>query len=212
MRGSTRKMDFLNARCPEARNQASDAAVASAPPQTNGRFYGIEFWPWRWAILPPRSVSSCRSWLATKHCQTTFGLRSHAKCLRKSLRKQLTARARKTKVAKAQVAGNKTHPKSHKGTATTFARLDLLLSIVRSEAVKEAGRRKAASELAEFFLPKSLGRKRIKFPADEFGFSLDPQLAKEFRDIRWEIACLAYKRNKLPPDALDECSMGPFLR
>jgi hypothetical protein len=50
-------------------------------------------------------------------------------------------------------------------------------------------------------LPKSLGRKRIKFPADEFGFSVDPQLAKEFRDIRWEIARLAYKRNKLPPDA-----------
>jgi hypothetical protein len=115
--------------------------------------------------------------------------------------KTANARARKTKVAKAQVAGNKTYPKSHKGTATTFARLDLLLSIVRSEAVTEAGRRKAASELAEFFLPKSLGRKRIKFPADEFGFSVDPQLAKEFRDIRWEIACLAYKRNKLPPDA-----------
>ena len=194
-------MDFLNARCPEARNQASDAAVASAPPQTNGRFYGIEFWPWRRAIRPPRSLSSCRSWLATKHCQDDIRIAIARKVPAEKPSKTANARARKTKVAKAQVAGNKTYPKSHKGTATTFARLDLLLSIVRSEAVTEAGRRKAASELAEFFLPKSLGRKRIKFPADEFGFSVDPQLAKEFRDIRWEIACLAYKRNKLPPDA-----------
>ena len=94
--------------------------------------------------------------------------------------KTANARARKTKVAKAQVAGNKTYPKSHKGTATTFARLDLLLSIVRDEAVTEAGRRKAASELAEFFLPKSPGWKRIKFPADEFGFSVDRNWLRSF--------------------------------
>jgi hypothetical protein len=112
--------------------------------------------------------------------------------------KKANTRARKTLATTAQSAERNTHPKSNKDVATTFARLDLLLNIVRET---EAGRRKAASEVAEFFLPKTHGRKRIKFPTDEFGFSVDPQLAKEFRDIRWEIACLAHKRNKLPQDA-----------
>ena len=134
-------------------------------------------------IRPPRSLSSCRSWLATKHCQPTFGIAIARKVPAEKPSKTANARARKTKVAKAQVAGNKTYPKSPKGTATTFARLDLLLSIVRSEAVTEAGRRKAASELAEFFLPKRLARKRIKFPADEFGFSVDAQLARTYLKI-----------------------------
>ena len=112
--------------------------------------------------------------------------------------KTSNARARKTQATKAQAAERNTHSKSDKDAATTFARLGLLLSIVRDEAATEVGRRRAASEIAEFFLPKAHGRKRIKFPADEFGF---PQLAKEFRDIRWEIACLALERNKLPQDA-----------
>jgi len=72
---------------------------------------------------------------------------------------------------------------------------------MRDESVTEAGRRKAASELAEFFLPKTHGRKRIKFPADEFGFSVDPKLAKEFSDIRWKMACMELEKDKLRPDA-----------
>ena len=115
--------------------------------------------------------------------------------------KTSNARARKAQATKAQAAERNTHSKSDKDAATTFARLGLLLSIVRDEAATEVGRRRAASEIAEFFSPKAHGRKRIKFPADEFGFSVDPQLAKEFRDIRWEIACLALERNKLPQDA-----------
>jgi hypothetical protein len=110
------------------------------------------------------------------------------------------ARARKTQATKARGAERNTHATSDKDIATAFARLDLLLTIVRDETATEAGRRTAASEIAEFLLPKTYGRKRIRFPADEFGFSVDPQLAKEFRDIRWEIACLAHKRNKLPQD------------
>jgi len=116
---------------------------------------------------------------------------------------EASARARKTQVTEALAAGSKAHPKSDKDVAT-FARLDLLMSIVRDQVATEAGRRRAASEIAEFFLPKTRGRKRIKFPADEFGFSVDPELAKEFRDIRWNIACLALKRNKLPPDAFSK--------
>jgi hypothetical protein len=113
--------------------------------------------------------------------------------------KTANERARKTLATKAQSAERNTHPKSDKGVAK-FAPLDLLISIVRDEATTEAGRRRAASEIAEFFLPRIHGPKRIRFPADEFGFSVDPQLAKEFRDIRWNIACSAIKGKKLPPD------------
>ena len=53
--------------------------------------------------------------------------------------------------------------------------------------------RTAASEKPNSFCRRFSGGKRkrgLKFPADEFGFSVDPELAREFRDIRWKIACL----------------------
>ena len=115
--------------------------------------------------------------------------------------KKASARANKTRATEAQAAERNAQPKSDKDVATTFARLDLLLSIVRDQAASEAGRRRAASDIAEFFLPKAHGRKRTKFPPDEFGFSVDPQLAKEFRDIRWKIACLLLEKDKLSPEA-----------
>jgi hypothetical protein len=114
--------------------------------------------------------------------------------------KKASARANKTRATEAQAAERNAQPKSDKDVATTFARLDLLLSIVRDQAASEAGRRRAASDIAEFFLPKAHGRKRTKFPPDEFGFSVDPQLAKEFRDIRWKVACLVLEKDRLPPD------------
>ncbi len=113
------------------------------------------------------------------------------------------ARARKTRAMKSRPAGGKTHARSDEDVAKTFARLDLLLSIARDAAATETGRRTAASEIAEFFLPKIPGRKKKggKFPADEFGFSVDPELAREFRDIRWKIACLPLASKKFAPDA-----------
>ena len=54
--------------------------------------------------------------------------------------KKVKARARKTQATNAQAAERDTHPKSDKNVATTFARLDLLLSIVRDEAATEAPR------------------------------------------------------------------------
>jgi hypothetical protein len=113
--------------------------------------------------------------------------------------KKATARASKTLATEAQAAERNVPPESDKHVPTTFARMDLLLSIVRDQAASEAGHRRAASDIAEFFLPKAHGRKRTKFPADEFGFSVDPQLAKEFRDIRWEMACLVLEKDRLPP-------------
>jgi hypothetical protein len=69
--------------------------------------------------------------------------------------KKASARANKTPATKVQAAERNVQSKSDKDVATTFARLDLLLNIVRDEAVTEAGRRKAASEVAEFLLPKA---------------------------------------------------------
>jgi hypothetical protein len=86
--------------------------------------------------------------------------------------------------------------------ATTLARLDFLLDIARDSTAAGTERRKAALAIAEFLLPKKPGAKKGgKFPVDEFGFSVDPELAREFRDIRWKIACLPLTRKKLAPDA-----------
>jgi hypothetical protein len=117
--------------------------------------------------------------------------------------KKADARAGKTREMKTRPAGHESRARSHEDIATTFARLDLLLRIVRDTVAEEAERHKAAFDIAEFFIPKILGRKKKggKFPADEFGFSVDPELAREFRDIRWKIACLAFKREKFAPDA-----------
>jgi hypothetical protein len=126
--------------------------------------------------------------------------------------KKASTRANKTRATEAQAAERNAQPKFDKDVATTFARLDLLLSIVRDEVATEAGRRSAASDIAEFFLPKAHGRKRAKFPADEFGFSVDPQLAKEFRDIRWKMACLALEKDRLRPDTFAKKVSQCFAR
>jgi hypothetical protein len=69
---------------------------------------------------------------------------------------------------------------------------DLLLPIARDTAAKAIDRRKAASQIAEFFLPKHTGRKkprRGKFPPDEFGFAVDPEVVRELRDSKMELSC-----------------------
>lgn len=138
MRGSTRKMDFLNARCPEARNQARRGGRQRATPNKRTVL--------RDRILAVASGNPTATFLefvpilvGDQALPDDIRIAIARKVPAEKPSKTANARARKTKVAKAQVAGNKTYPKSHKGTATTFARLDLLLSIVRSEAVTEAG-------------------------------------------------------------------------
>ena len=70
---------------------------------------------------------------------------------------------------------------------------DLLFAIARDTTAKAAFRRKAASQIAEFFLPKDTrGKKprRGKFPPDEYGFVVDPELAREVRDSQLKLSCL----------------------
>jgi hypothetical protein len=78
---------------------------------------------------------------------------------------------------------------------------DLLFSIARDTAAKAADRRKAASQIAELFLPKhKRGKKpnRRKFPSDECGFAVDPELASELRDCKIKLSCLTREQNVRP--------------
>ena len=64
-----------------------------------------------------------------------------------------------------------------------------------------ADRRKAASQVAGFFLPKNArGKKprRSKFPPDEYGFVVDPELATELRDSKLKLACLKLNKKRTP--------------
>jgi len=103
---------------------------------------------------------------------------------------------------------NNKGPASEKGPALgakAGLALDLLLAVALDTAARLADRRKAASQVAEFFLPKNARGKKLrrgKFPPDEFGFVVDPELARELRDCKFKLACLgphavAHKARKL---------------
>ena len=66
-------------------------------------------------------------------------------------------------------------------------------------------RRKAAAEAAQFLLPKNPEPKKLrrrKFLADEYGFSVDPNLARELRDAKLQLGCLRLSSRKLTPYAM----------
>jgi hypothetical protein len=89
-----------------------------------------------------------------------------------------------------------------KAEPTTFATLGLLLRIAQDPTAAPVERRKAASEAAQYFLPKKIAPKksrRRKFPPDECGFSVDPNLARELRDTKLKLACLPLSGAKLSP-------------
>ena len=77
--------------------------------------------------------------------------------------------------------------------AVAATMLDVFWSIAQDATVTPAERRKAASQAALHLLPKYFGRKksrRGKFPADEYGFAIDPKLARELRDLKLQLSCL----------------------
>ena len=91
------------------------------------------------------------------------------------------------------------------GTATTRAMLPVLFSIVQDSATTPAERRQAASELAQYFLPKIPTKKKSRrrdFPPDECGFVVDPDLARELRDATLELACLPLVKRKFTSYAM----------
>ena len=90
-------------------------------------------------------------------------------------------------------------------TATNLAMLPVLFSIAQDTATTPAERRQAASELAQYFLPKNPTKKKSRsgnFPPDEYGFVVDPDLARELRDTKLELACLPLSKRKFTPYAM----------
>jgi hypothetical protein len=78
---------------------------------------------------------------------------------------------------------------------------DLLFAIAQDITADAADRRRAASRIAEFFLPKETRGKKPhhgKFPPDECGFIVDPELARELRDSKMKLSCLELERKRTP--------------
>jgi len=90
-------------------------------------------------------------------------------------------------------------------TKTTRAMLPVLLGIVQDSATTPAGRRQAALELGAYFLPKKPTRKRShrgKLITDQYGFEIDPDVARELRDTKLKLACLPLSKRKFTPYAM----------
>ena len=63
----------------------------------------------------------------------------------------------------------------------------MLFSIVQESATPLWQRRRAASELAQYFLPKKPSQKKSRrgnFAPDQYGFVVDPNEARELRDTK----------------------------
>jgi hypothetical protein len=97
----------------------------------------------------------------------------------------------------------------------TLPTFDLLLRMVQDAAATPTERLKAASEAARFLLPKEPGPKksrRGKFPPDEYGFSVDPNLARELRDAKLQLDCFQQKAYSLRRRAESEQASSPDKR
>ena len=101
-----------------------------------------------------------------------------------------TVRSSARKRRKAQSSGPLPEPPGNRRLAT----LDGLFSIAQDTTVATDQRRQAASEAAQHFLPKKPGIRRwwVSAPADEYGFAITPQIAAEYRDIKFELRRSAY--------------------
>jgi hypothetical protein len=66
--------------------------------------------------------------------------------------------------------------------------LDALFGVVQDATANPEARRKAALKIAEFLLPKA--GKKAKVIPDEYGFSIDPNLASAYCDIQLELRAL----------------------
>ena len=78
----------------------------------------------------------------------------------------------------------------------------ILFAIVQDRGAKPREQRQPALALARYFLPRlTMAKKpRRKSPTpDECGFVVDPNLAREFRDLKLELACLRLASKKRSP-------------
>jgi hypothetical protein len=85
-----------------------------------------------------------------------------------------------------------------RNSAGALRKISSLVSIVQDTAAGPVVRRNAALEVAKVLLPEKPVVKKWGAPPDEFGFAINPQIAKEYRDIGLEL-------EKLDRDALTRC-------
>ncbi len=74
--------------------------------------------------------------------------------------------------------------------------LDALFGVVQDATADPKARRRAARTIAEFLLPK-VGKKAKTLP-DEYGFSVNPNLASAYRDIQLELRALNKSTREIP--------------
>jgi hypothetical protein len=87
-------------------------------------------------------------------------------------------------------------------TQTTRAMLPVLLGIVQDSTTTPAERRQAALKLGQYFLPKKHTQKRShrgKLVRDQYGFEVNPDVARELRDTKLKLACLPLSKRKFTP-------------
>ncbi len=77
---------------------------------------------------------------------------------------------------------------------------DALLGIVSDASAPAKARRKAAAKLATYFLPKLPVNKRWRFTADECGFAINAEIAREYRAIDFELRALKRHPNRDFPE------------
>src|SRR5690349_17834587 len=75
--------------------------------------------------------------------------------------------------------------------------LDALFGVVQDATANPKARRKAALKIAEFLLPKA--GKKAKVIPDEYGFSINPNLASAYRDIQLELRALVNEPTRKIP-------------
>ena len=75
--------------------------------------------------------------------------------------------------------------------------LDALFGVVQDATANPKARRKAALKIAEFLLPKA--GKKAKVIPDEYGFSVNPNLASAYRDIQLELRALVNEPTRKIP-------------
>ena len=75
--------------------------------------------------------------------------------------------------------------------------LDALFGVVQDATAHPEARRKAALKIAEFLLPKA--GKKAKVIPDEYGFSINPNLASAYRDIQLELRALVNEPTRKIP-------------
>jgi hypothetical protein len=77
---------------------------------------------------------------------------------------------------------------------------DTLFGIVSDASASAKARRKAAAKLAAYLLPMKPVNKRWRFTADERGFAINAEIAREYRAIDFELQALKRHPNRDFPE------------